>query len=272
MKTEQKWIIGDCLELLPEITDKSIDMILTDLPYGTTACKWDVVIPFEPLWKEYERIIKDNGAIVLTASQPFTSNLILSNLELFKYELIWDKVIGGDFLNAKNKPMKSHENICIFSKGTTANKSQKIMKYNPQMREGKPYKKIQRSENRRGTHAAGNRKPFTIGYECLNNGDRYPLSILAYSKQIGMTGHHPTQKPVALFEYLIKTYTNEGDTVHDSCLGSGTTLEACLNTNRNCIGFEISNEWEEHYIKRLRLDNTKLDAWNDHKLKSITLP
>jgi len=251
LNTEQVWEIGDCLELLPSIPDKSIDMILTDLPYGTTACSWDTIIPFEPLWVQYKRIIKDNGAIVLTGSQPFTSALILSNVEMFRYELIWNKKRAAGFLNSNKMPLKTHENILLFYKALPV--------YNPSMTKGKRYDKTKYAggiinKNVIGTHHIQHK---------LNNGQRFPISILSYSQNWTRQNQiHPTQKPVSLFEYLIKTYTNEGDTVHDSCLGSGTTLEACLNTNRNCIGFEISDEWESHYRKRLKSDNSKLtDNW-----------
>lgn len=252
METKQVYEIDKrgCLYLLPSIEDKSVDMILTDLPYGTTACLWDTVIPFEPLWTQYKRIIKDNGAIVLTASQPFTSALIMSNIDMFRYELLWLKEQGTGNLNANKIPLKQHENIIIFYK--------KIPIYNPQMMVGKSYQ-IKRKKNnneifgKTGTHD---------GYLTNNKGERFPTSILYFKRELNERVHN-TQKPVALFEYLIKTYTNEGDTVHDSCLGSGTTLEACLNTNRNCIGFEISDEWEDHYRKRLRLDISKLtDTWD----------
>lgn len=259
MKTTQTWKIGDCLQLLPEIPDKSIDMILTDLPYGTTACKWDITIPFEPLWEQYERIIKDNGAIILFASQPFTSILITSNLKLFKYEIIWNKPKGSNFVHSKYQPLKTHENICVFSFGGSAQGSTNPMKYYPQLSQGNPYDKGIGINTKTPLLSQGMTKKKTI---VLKNetGLRQPRTSIYY-KTIDKQRAHPTQKPLSLFEYLIQTYTNEGDTVHDSCLGSGTTLEACANLNRNCIGFELLHDWEEHYRKRLKLDNTKLDAW-----------
>ena len=252
MKTTQTWKIGDCLQLLPEIPDKSIDMILTDLPYGTTACKWDAIIPFDVVWTEYMRIIKENSPIVLTASQPFTSKLILSNIDWFKYELIWDKMVGKNPGLAKIRPLPAHESILVFGKGS--------IKYNPCLLTGKKYRDVR---DKPTNVKNGNEHKFGFAgntVNCVNNGYRYPLSVLQFMSY-NQEGQHPTQKPLALWEYLIQTYTNEGDTVHDSCLGSGTTLEACMNTNRNCIGFELLHDWEEHYRKRLRLDNTKLDAW-----------
>lgn len=248
MKTTQIWKIGDCLQLLPEIPDKSIDMILTDLPYGTTACKWDAIIPFDLMWKQYTRIIKDNCPIVLTASQPFTSKLILSNIDWFKYELIWDKMVGKNPGLAKIRPLPAHESILVFGCGT--------IHYKPQLLTGKKYRDVRdtptnvKNENEHKFGFAGNI------VNCVNDGYRYPLSVLQFMSY-NQEGQHPTQKPVPLWEYLIKTYTNEGDTVHDSCLGSGTTLEACANLNRNCIGFEILHNWEEIYRKRLLLDNVR---------------
>ena len=236
-----KIIQGDCLEVMQGIPDKSIDMILCDLPYGTTACKWDTVIPFEPLWAQYKRIIKDNGAIVLTASQPFTSLLITSNFGMFKYCWVWKKSCGAGFLNAKNAPIKMHEDICVFSKGTTANCSTHNMIYNPQ-----GTKQVQRYRNRTGEHseAVGNRPCRSKGY--TQTTANYPTTVIDFPNDRGMV--HDTQKPVALFEYLIRTYTNEGDTVLDNCIGSGTTAIAALNTGRFFIGIER----EETYINIAR--------------------
>jgi site-specific DNA-methyltransferase (adenine-specific) len=225
----------DCLEGMKKINDESIDMILCDLPYGTTACKWDIVIPFEPLWEQYERIIKDNGAIVLTASQPFTTKLIDSNIELFRYCWVWNKKISGNPLLAKHQPLKVHEDICVFSK--------KRHNYYPQMRKGKMRKK-----------GGGRSKLFDMEMNAKYSDEYYPISIIEFSN--AKRGVHPTQKPVALFEYLIKTYTNEGETVLDNCMGSGTTAIACLNTNRQYIGFEndkkyfdLANERINTYLK-----------------------
>ena len=213
------------------IPDKSVDMILCDLPYGTTACKWDSIIPFDKLWNQYKRIIKDNGAIVLTASQPFTSELIHSNLKMFRYEWIWEKEQGVNFLLAKKQPMKVHENICVFYK--------KQCTYNPQFNIGKPYVS--------GKGTSGDVTGNVIKKQTVNNGKRYPRSVQRFNREVGL---HPTQKPVALFEYLIKTYTNEGETVLDNCMGSGTTAIACIDTNRNYIGFEwCPDEPHDTYFK-----------------------
>ena len=228
----------DCLDGMKLIPDKSVDMILCDLPYGTTACKWDNVIPFEPLWEQYKRVIKDNGAIVLTASQPFTSALVMSNIGWFKYEWIWDKVLPSGMQIAKYRPMQRHENILVFCKTTPS--------YNPiktlqKERKGKIYSK---SESSPIKYDNGKTKIYK---------DKYPQSIQVFYKREKQS-LHPTQKPVALFEYLIKTYTNEGETVLDNCMGSGTTAVACINTNRNYIGFELSEEYckiAEERIKKI---------------------
>jgi site-specific DNA-methyltransferase (adenine-specific) len=247
---------GDCLEVMREIPDKSVDMILCDLPYGTTACKWDTIIPFQPLWEQYERIIKDNGAIVLTASQPFTSALIMSNPKLFKYCWVWDKVFGTDFLNAKNKPLKQHEDICIFSKGTTANGSKNKMKYFPIKEKGDPYVKTRKKDPRIGVWEAGNREAFNLD-PIINNGERFPKSVITFSNADRTNRMHPTQKPAPLFEYLIKTYTSEGDVVLDNCLGSGTTAVAAINTGRQFIGIERESEYVEIANKRIAEALTK---------------
>jgi site-specific DNA-methyltransferase (adenine-specific) len=230
-----KVICGDCLEVMKDIPDKSIDMILCDLPYGTTACKWDVVIPFEPLWEQYKRIIKDNGAIVLTASQPFTSALVMSNIKMFKYEWIWVKSRPNGFLDANRKPMKKHENILVFY--------DKLPIYNPQgiILKDKPNK------NTGVENVYGKVKK---GYEGKVTYTNYPNSILDFASNTNE--FHPTQKPVALFEYLIKTYTNEGDLVLDNCAGSGTTGVACKNTNRNYILIEKEPEYIDIINKRLQ--------------------
>ena len=220
---------GDCLELMKDIPNGSIDMILADLPYGTTKCKWDTIIPFEPLWEQYERVIKDNGAIVLFGSQPFTSALVMSNLKLFKYEWIWQKTLATNFMLVKKQPAKKHENILVFYK--------KQPTYNPQMETGKPYKDKPRKRTV-GIH--GNAE--TIKKAINNEGTRYPSSVQLFSN--GNNGNvHPTQKPVDLCEYLIKTYTNEGETVLDNTMGSGTTGVACVNTNRSFIGMELDDKY-----------------------------
>ena len=221
---------GDCLELMKNILDKSIDMILCDLPYGTTACKWDTIIPFEPLWKQYNRIIKDNGAIVLFAQTPFDKVLGVSNLKMLRYEWIWEKEQGTGGLNANKIPLKKHENILVFYK--------KLPTYNPQFTLGKPYNITRKYNN---SEVLG--KTGTIdGYKSKNEGKRFPNSIIKFNRDI-KNRLHPTQKPVSLLEYLIKTYTNENETILDNCMGSGSTGVACINTNRNFIGMELDNNY-----------------------------
>lgn len=236
-KTGEFWL-GDCLELMKNIPDSSIDMILCDLPYGTTQNKWDSVIPFEPLWTEYHRITKPNAAIVLTASQPFTSALIMSNIKNFKYEWIWLKNNATGHLNAKKMPMKEHENISVF--GNNIN-------YNPQNLQS--YNKI----TKRGNNGSNFGKSGKENFQEFTN---YPRSILQFNSDKNII--HPTQKPVALFEYLIKTYTNEGMTVLDNCAGSGTTAIAAQNTNRKWICIEQLPEYYYAAVARAwQNDNSK---------------
>ena len=243
-----KVIQGDCLEVMKDIPNKSIDMILCDLPYGTTACKWDIIIPFEPLWEQYERIIKDNGAIVLFGTQPFVTDLINSNRQYFRYDLIWDKDFGTDIFMAKKKPMSSHEHILVFYK--------KQPTYNPQMTMAKEKNMRDRQKNyKKGCESSiyGEQKKYI---STKDEKLRYPKSIFVYSNQKGELHRskrlHPTQKPVALFEYLIKTYTNEGDTILDNVAGSGTTGVACKNTGRNYILIEKEPEYIEIIKERLK--------------------
>lgn len=226
---------------MKEIPDKSIDMILCDLPYGTTSCKWDTVIPFEPLWEQYERIIKDNGAIVSTARQPFTSALVMSNPKLFKYSLVWVKTRIGGFAQAPYKFMNEHEDLLVFSKGGCAKNAKPRMKYNPQGLVYKP--KIVKGKK---ADSSPHRMRKTDQKDYIQKYTNYPKSVLRFDSEFKTV--HPTQKPVALFEYLVKTYTNEGDIVLDNCIGSGTTAIACMNTNRNFIGIEK----EEEYVKIAR--------------------
>lgn len=219
---------GDCLELMNGIPDKSIDMILCDLPYGTTRNKWDSIIPLDKLWKQYERVIKERGAIVLTAQTPFDKVLGTSNLKMLKYEWIWGKVQGTGHLNAKKMPLKNHENILVFYK--------KLPVYNPQM-VGDEIRRVKRSGDKSKTTNYGD---FVEISESKYKG-RHPVTIQYFNRDKERL--HPTQKPVALFEYLIKTYTNENELVLDNCIGSGTTAIACINTNRNYIGIELEKEY-----------------------------
>lgn len=234
--------MGDCLELMKYIPDGSADMILCDLPYGTTACKWDSVIPFEPLWEQYRRIAKNNAAIALTASQPFTTALIASNMRDFRYCWVWDKVRGSNFQHARRQPMKSHEDVCVFYR--------KAPTYNPQFWYGKPYATTERKRSRGIEGFSGGSAANVCAATVSEDGRRYPLSILRYSRDGGRI--HPTQKPVALMEYLIRTYTNEGDTVMDNCMGSGTTGVAAVNTGRKFIGIEMDEGYFEIAKKRIK--------------------
>ena len=226
-------ICGDCLEVMPTLPDKSIDLILCDLPYGTTACKWDTVIPFEPLWKEYKRLIKDRGAIVLTASQPFTSALVMSNPKMFKYEWIWEKTLASNFVHSNYQPLKAHENILVFSWSGSAQGSAPPMVYYPQKKAGARYDKGVSMKQREGLSMG-----MCGSINKNESGMRFPRTVQIFNNADHANSKHPTQKPVALCEYLIKTYTNEGDTVLDNCMGSGTTGIACRNLNRNFIGIE----------------------------------
>ena len=235
-----KLIHGDCLTEMKLIPDASVDMILCDLPYGTTACKWDVIIPFDKLWEQYERIIKDNGAIVLFSGEPFTSNLIVSNIRLFRQKLTWLKTRPTNVFNAKKQFMNWTEDICVFYKKATT--------FNPQMRTDGVFTgaKIQRNNHDRSNGTLGKTGEKKDYVHESNGGLFYPKSVLEFSNvHNGGTGFHPTQKPVALLEYLIKTYTNEGETVLDNTMGSGSTMVACVNTNRKGIGIEMDEKYFE---------------------------
>ena len=225
--------LGDCLEVMQSIPDKSIDAIICDLPYGTTSNKWDSIINLDDLWVQYKRICK--SAIVLTAQTPFDKVLGCSNLKMLKYEWIWVKENGTGFLNAKKAPLKNHENILVFYEKQTT--------YNPQMRTGfKPY-------TQKAGRASSNYRPQIGNIVTENNGDRYPLSVIEFKRDKDKV--HPTQKPVALMEYLVKTYTNESETVLDNCMGSGTTGVACKNLGRKFIGIEQDATYFEIAKKRI---------------------
>ena len=228
-----KLLQGDCLELMKDIPDGSVDMILADLPYGTTRNRWDEVLPFNALWKEYERIIKDNGAIVLHSQQLFTSKLIMSNSNIYKYSWVWSKSQVSGFLNAKKQPLREHEDICVFYK--------KQCTYNPQMVKGKM--QLKNTGKRSSNYNKFEAQPHY-------SDEYYPKTILDFPLR-RFKGGHPTQKPVELAEYLIKTYTNEGDTVLDNVMGSGTTGVACKNLNRNFIGIELDEEYFKIATERI---------------------
>ena len=239
----------DCLEVMATLPDASVDMILCDLPYGTTACKWDTVIPFEPLWAQYRRVAKRNAAIVLTASQPFTSALVMSNPREFKCEWVWDKRQATGALNAKRLPLKAHESVVVFCGGA--------LNYRPQMTERTEaeLKRLAKSDRIRPTEAGVYGATKASNWPTRAAGRlRYPTTMIRIG---GMNGHHPertghpTQKPVALMEYLIRTYTQEGETVLDNCMGSGTTGVACVNTGRQFIGIERDDKYFQIASERI---------------------
>jgi site-specific DNA-methyltransferase (adenine-specific) len=218
---------GDCLEIMKQIPNASVDMILCDLPYGTTACKWDTIIPFEPLWQEYNRITKASAAIVLTAVQPFTSLLVTSNMRDFRQHLVWEKTRPNNVMNAKKMFMKWHEDVLVFYR--------ELPTYNPQKEKVKRYTKVQHKQDRSTGHlgATGEKQ----GYVHDNGGEAYPKSVLKFSN-VCRPHLHPTQKPVEMLEYFIRTYTDDGDTVLDNCMGSGSTGIACIRTGRKFVGIE----------------------------------
>lgn len=230
----------DCLIGMVKIEDKSVDMILCDLPYGTTQCKWDIVLPFDKLWEQYNRIIKDNGVIVLFSKQPFTSDLVNSNRDMFRYELIWEKTRAGNSMQVKNQPSAIHENIEVFYKKQPTYNDLKFKvdeKYIDK-------RKSIRDSYYKSEHYSGVMK------RKADDGMRHPQSILPFNS-VWHKNMHPTEKPVELFEWLINSYTNEGDLVLDNCIGSGTTAIACINTNRNYIGFEKEKEYYEMCMERI---------------------
>ena len=240
---------GDCLEVMKDIPDKSIDMILCDLPYGTTACKWDTIIPFEPLWEQYERIIKDNGVIALFGSEPFSSELRLSNKSDYKYDIYWVKEKPTNFMQVKKRVGKLTENICVFYK--------KQCTYNPQMvkHNGKKVTNKPSEKNAKFKSVVASNSPTLSIKPYEDTGYRYPCDILNINREKLGSTIHPTQKPVALVEYLIKTYTNENELVLDNCMGSGTTGVACVNTNRNFIGIELDETYFN--IAKERIENER---------------
>ena len=242
--------LGDCLEVMKTIEDNSIDAIICDLPYGTTACKWDTVIPFAPLWEQYKRIIKPKGAIVLTASQPFTSALIMSNPKMFRYEWIWEKSRPTGFPMANHRPMKKHETIVIFSKMPATFTPNGFMNYYPQGVE--TCDRIIKRTNKHKTATNGG----DLGSEIHSTKKGFPNTILKIKNTNADSKNHPTEKPVELMVYLIKTYTNENDTILDNTMGSGTTMLACKNLNRNGIGIEK----DETYFKIAQQRINKTDT------------
>jgi len=228
--------LGDCLDVMRGMEAGSVDAIITDLPYGTTACSWDEVIPFAPMWEVVKHVLKPRGVFVTTASQPFTSKLVMSNLDWFRYEWIWHKSKATGHLDAKRKPLKAHESIVVFAEGNTT--------YNPQMVKGKKHHRGQKAQSKQ-TQVYGK---FT--YSLYYSDEYYPQSVIFENVQ--ERAIHPTQKPVALYEYLIRTYTNEGETVLDMAAGSGTTGVAAVQTGRNFIGIELRPDYYEIMERRIR--------------------
>lgn len=245
---------------MKNIPSKSIDLILCDLPYGTTRNKWDSVIDLELLWEQYNRIIKDRGAILLFAQTPFDKVLGVSNLESLRYEIIWQKTAPTGFLNAKKMPMKAHENILVFYK--------KLPTYNPQMTQGHPRKvssKKSRSESakrhsEKSLKGESNYGVFANDIEGYDSTEGYPLSVQVFAKDQQKENYHPTQKPVALLEWLLKTYSNEGDLVLDNCMGSGSTGVACVNLNRNFIGMELTERYFDIAKERIERAVEKIET------------
>ena len=258
--------LGDCLEVMKEIPNKSIDMILCDLPYGTTACIWDSIIPIDKLWMEYNRIITDVGAICLFGSEPFSSILRTTNLSNYKYDWIWVKGRASGALHSKNKPMKTHESISIFSKGTTVHESQSKnrMIYHPQMGKGEPYTRKPHMPTTGNLMHPPTKSNLDFASKITEyNGDTYPKSVLYYSMH-NVGNFHPTQKPLELCKYLINTYTNTGETILDNCAGSGTSLVAAKELHRKFIGIEKEQKYVD--VSKFRLNNAKVFSLEAIKL------
>ncbi len=233
---------GDCIEIMKELSDKSIDLICCDLPFGTTKNNWDEIIPFDKLWEQYNRIIKDDGAIILFSTGIFTHKLVLSNVKMYKYEIIWHKSKSGSAFTAKYRPIQKHENILIFGKGKVV--------YNPQLEEGEPY--YRKRKPNKGDKPNNHKLGVTSESETINNGFRYPSTVQFFQQKWRRQDQvHPTQKPVELIEWLIKSYSNENDTILDNTMGSGTTGIACTNTNRKFIGIEKEDKYFNIAVNRL---------------------
>ena len=227
---------GDCLTLMKDIDTNSVDMLLVDLPYGTTQCKWDSIISLKDLWIEYNRIIKDNGAMLFHCAQPFTSNLIMSNVKNFKYEWVWEKSKASNYLNAKKQPLRAHESIAVFYR--------KPPTYNPQMTQGEAYNK---GTAKRETEVYGSQRAV----EVKSDGERYPRTVQYFVTAEKEGKLHPTQKPIALTEYCVKTFSNPGDVILDNTMGSGTTGVACVNLDREFIGIEKDKEYFDIAVERI---------------------
>ena len=241
---------ADCFDVFPLIKDKSVDMILCDLPYGTTQNKYDIILPFDKLWEQYERIIKDNGAIVLFGQGLFFVDLITSNRKLFRYDLVWDKQLISGFLNANRMPLRVHENIAVFYK--------KLPTYNPQCTEGKPLHSKGKSYLNK-EHKNENYGKFEMTDDSrAGNTQKYPKSIISFQKPHPSKAQHRTEKSIEMLEWLVKTYTNEGETVLDNTMGSGSTGVACLNTNRKFIGIELDEIYFNIAKERIKQNQQEL--------------
>lgn len=242
---------ADCFDVFPSIPDKSVDAIIADLPYGTTACKWDSILPLDKLWNEYERVIKDNGAIVLFGSEPFSSILRVSKLYLFKYDWVWLKNTSSNFLQANYQPIKRHENILVFSKSNASyTKKNNKMKYFPILNENeKVYSERQNQSIEVGLNAWKDRMSDNYEFKRNKNKGTFPKSVIEFAGKIS-NKNHPTEKPIELMEYLVKTYTNEGDMVLDNTMGSGTTNLACIKLNRKSIGIEKEKQYYDVAVRR----------------------
>lgn len=237
-------ICGDCLQELPKLPDGSVDLILTDLPYGMTSNRWDSVVPLDPLWREFKRVLKENGVVALTASQPFSSMLVMSNLEMFKHEWIWVKNAGSNFANTVREPFKEHESVLIFSRGKWT--------YNMQMQERTGAGLVRVKYNVKFECKSSNYRPPDNQFEARLENKRPDLRVpSSWQKFNRETGLHPTQKPVALFEYLIKTYSNPNEVVLDCCAGSGTTAIACINTQREYVCIEKEQKYFDTIKSRI---------------------
>jgi site-specific DNA-methyltransferase (adenine-specific) len=247
---------GDCLEVMPALPPASVDLILADPPYGTTACKWDSVIPFAPMWEAIKCVIKPNGAVVLFGSQPFTSALVMSNPTWFKYCWVWEKNRASNFFNAGNRPLTIHEEVVVFSGGTIANGSPRLMKYFPQMRSGKAYRKVNYETRRK--ERAWRANGLTESGICVveSDGARHPVSVLKFDSS-NHQSLHPTQKPVSLLAYFIRTYTQKGETVLDFVMGSGSTGAACIEEERDFIGIEKDATYFDIARRRLEAEQSK---------------
>lgn len=242
---------GDCLDIMPQLEENSFDLILCDLPYGTTKCKWDIIIPFEKLWEQYIRLIKEDGAIVLFGKEPFSSQLRVSNIDMYKYDWIWVKDTKSNFMQANHQPLNNIELISVFGKGYVREIKDKVMMtYNPQFTEGKEYKlpKVSKTTDLFGE----NHKNGVYKHYERDTSKRYPYNIIQFNMDKPKV--HPTQKPIALLEYLIKTYTNEGAIVLDNCMGSGSTGIACKNLGRNFIGIEKEDKYFKIAKQRIEGD------------------